>query len=237
VPEEVTLITAGVDVQADRLEIEFVGWGPGEESWSLDYYRIPGDPSVQDVWQELDQQLGRRWKHPEGYRIPVAATCVDSGYLTQQVYKFCKPRQNARVWAIKGVSGTDRPIMDRPHRKTRKKVPLYPVGVDSAKMAIYQRLQIEEPGDGYCHFPRRDPYDEEYFRQLTSEKLVRKTDRRGYPKLQWVRRPNRRAEALDVRVYALAALEGLLAAGVKLDPEHRRRKRGRRRVRSKGLDA
>jgi len=89
--------------------------------------------------------------------------------------------------------------------------------VDAAKVAIYQRLQIEEPGAGYCHFPSRAPYDEEYFRQITSEKLVRKTSRLGYPELRWVRRPNRRAEALDVRVYALAALEGLQAAGASLE--------------------
>lgn len=243
-PEGVTLITAGVDVQADRLECEVVGWGPGEESWALEYFRIPGDPSVGDVWGDLDQVLGKRYRHPSGVRLAIAATCVDSGYLTQQVYKYCGDRQNARVWAIKGMDGMGRPIMDRPRRNTRGKVPLYPVGVDAAKVAIYQRLQIDaEPAgggesvaEGYCHFPLRQPYDEEYFRQLTAEKLVRKQTRRGHQKLQWVRRPNRRAEALDIRVYAMAALEGLQAAGASLDPEQRRRKRKRRRVRSRGLD-
>jgi phage terminase large subunit GpA-like protein len=46
---------------------------------------------------------------------------------------------------------------------------------------------------GYCHFPR---YEEEYFRQLTAESLV---------KGHWVVAPNRRNEALDCRVYARAA--------------------------------
>lgn len=216
-PEGVALVTAGVDVQADRLECELVGWGPGEESWSLDYFRIPGDPSVSDVWKDLDDILGRRFMHPVGVKIPVAATCVDSGYMTQQVYDYCGERQNERIWAIKGMDGMGRPIIDRPRRNTRNKVPLYPVGVDAAKTAIYKRLRIEDPGEGYCHFPRREPYDEEYFRQLTSEKLVRKTGRRGQQKLQWVRRPNRRAEALDVRVYAMAALEELQVAGADLE--------------------
>lgn len=215
-PEKVALITAGVDVQADRLEVELVGWGPGEESWSLDYLRIPGDPSVPTVWNDLDDVIRRRFEHPFGVQLPVAATAVDSGFMTQEVYKFCSERQNARVWAVKGMDGMGRPIMGRPRRNTRGKVPLYPVGVDAAKVALYQRLQIEEEGNGYCHFPQRDPYDKEYFRQLTSEKLIRKTTRTGYQKLQWVRRPNRRAEALDVRVYAMAALEGLQAAGIDL---------------------
>lgn len=236
-PEQVTLLTAGVDVQADRLECEIVGWGPGEESWGIDYYRIPGDPSVADVWQDLDRVLGQRLEHPRGAKIPIAATCVDSGYMTQQVYKYCGNRVNARIWAIKGRDGMGKPIMDRPRRNTRGRVPLYPVGVDAAKAAIYQRLQITEHGEGYCHFPARAPYDEEYFRQLTAEKLVRKTGRRGHTKLQWVRRPNRRAEVLDIRVYALAALEGLQAAGVSLAPEGKKRRRQGRRIRSRGLES
>ena len=33
VPNEVAVLTAGVDVQDNRLEYEIVGWGPGNESW------------------------------------------------------------------------------------------------------------------------------------------------------------------------------------------------------------
>ena len=231
-PVGVCVLTAGVDVQADRLEVEVVGWGPGEESWSIDYLLIPGDPSIGTVWEDLDAAILHRYAHPTGVQIPIAATCIDSGYMTQEVYKFCGARSNSRAWAIKGVDGMGRPIMDRPRRNTRGKVPLYPVGVDAGKAAIYQRLQIERPGPGYCHFPNRPPYDGEYFRQLTSEKLVRKTSTRGFQKLQWVRRPNRRAEALDVRVYALAALEGLQAAGMSLERTAENLTRGDDKARS-----
>ena len=44
VPAGAAVLTCGVDVQADRLELELVGWGRGEESWSIEYRVIPGDP-------------------------------------------------------------------------------------------------------------------------------------------------------------------------------------------------
>lgn len=220
VPESVVLVTAGVDVQADRLEVEFVGWGVGDESWSLEYLRIPGDPTTQDLWKKLDERVvARMFDHPSGSRLIVRAVAIDSGYMTQQVYRFVKDRRFRNVWAIKGIDGEGKPIMGRPSNRNRLKVPLYPVGVDTAKAVTYGRLRIDEPGPGFCHFPVRDPYDEEYFRQLTAEKVVLKQSPNGYHKRVWVRRHGRRAEALDTRVYATAALEGLIAAGVRLEVE------------------
>jgi phage terminase large subunit GpA-like protein len=225
-PARVAALTAGVDVGADHIELEVVGWGPGEESWSIDYLRILGDPSTAAVWKDLDAVIKRTWKHPAGPELRLAATCIDSRHMTQQVLKFCKDRFGLNVWAIHGVDGPGRPIMDRPSNKNKLRVPRFPVGVDTAKGLVYARLQIgPESGRpppagtmaGYCHFPKRDPYDEEYFRQLTSEKLVLKATRRGEVKPMWIRRPNRRAEALDCRVYATAAIAGLQIAGLDLD--------------------
>lgn len=218
VPAGVVLITAGVDVQADRLEAEILGWGLGDESWSLDYLRIPGDPTTPDLWHMLDELVVRRtYAHPGGARLRVSATAIDSGFMTQQVYRFVKDRQAIRVWAIKGMDGQGRPIMGRPSTRNKLKVPLYPVGVDAAKSVVYGRLRITQPGAGFCHFPDRFPYDEEFFRQLTAEKVVLRQSRNGYTKREWVRRHGRRAEVLDCRVYATAALEGLLASGVRLE--------------------
>lgn len=220
VPAGVVLVTAGVDVQADRLECELVGWGVGDESWSLDYLRIPGDPTTDALWRDLHRAVVERtYTHPSGAVLRVAATAVDSGYMTQQVYRFAKDRHALRVWAIKGLDGEGKPIMGRPSMRNRQKVPLYPVGVDTAKAVIYGRLRIDAPGPGYCHFPEREPYDEEFFRQLTAEKVVLRQSPNGYHRRVWVRRHNRRAETLDCRVYATAALEGLIAAGVRLDAE------------------
>jgi phage terminase large subunit GpA-like protein len=176
------------------------------------------------LWAELDRNvLQRTFEHPSGQRLRVAAVAIDSGYETQRVYRFVKDRQYQRVWAIKGIDGAGRPIMGRPTNRNRLKVPMYPVGVDDAKSLWYGRLNIERDGEGstpgYVHFPDRFPYDEEYFRQLTAEKLVLKQSPNGHHKRVWIRRHGRRAEVLDVRVYALAALEGLIATGVRLEVE------------------
>ncbi len=217
-PAEVLVITAGVDVQADRFEVELVGWGLGEESWSLDYLRIPADPSIEAAWLDLEQLVVKRtYRHPSGHTLRVSATAVDSGYHTQQVYKFAAARLSSRVWAVKGLDGPGRPIMGRPHLRTKGKTPLYPVGADSAKTTLFGRLALADPGPGYMHFPAREPYDLEFFRQLTSEKRILKQSRNGRHVHAYVRRPNRRAEVLDCRVYALAAFEGLVAAGLRLD--------------------
>ena len=79
---------------------------------------------------------------------------------------------------------------------------LYPVGTDTAKTVIYGRLKVENPGPGYCHFP--DHYPDEYFKQLTAEELVTRYVR-GVTKRVW-KKKRPRNEALDLRVYNLAAL-------------------------------
>lgn len=204
-PEGVLVITAGVDVQADRLELELVGWGHQEESWSLQYRVLMGDPNQADVWQQLDEVFGETWLTPHGVQLKVAAACVDSGAATASVYDFVKTRQGRRIWAVKGSAQPAKPIAGRPSKVDKGRVSLIPVGTDTAKELIMARLKIEEPGPGYCHFPRA--YEDEYFYQLTSEKAVQ-TYHKGVPKRVW-RKIRRRNEALDCRVYALAALRFL----------------------------
>jgi phage terminase large subunit GpA-like protein len=44
-PAGVLTVTAGVDTQKDRLEIELVGWGAGEESWGIEHIVLHGNPA------------------------------------------------------------------------------------------------------------------------------------------------------------------------------------------------
>jgi phage terminase large subunit GpA-like protein len=217
VPAGACVLTAGIDCQDDRLEVELVGWGAnGEESWSIDYRVFPGDPSGPRVWSDLDQYLLQSWQHENGARLPIAAACVDSGgHHTNSVYRFCADRYGRKVFAIKGIAGSNPVWPKRPTRNTIARHPVWLVGVDSAKATIAARLRIETPGDpGYCHFPVSR--DAEYFSQLLSEFL--KTEyRRGVPVRTWIRKKGRRAEAWDNRVYAFCALEGLKAMGLRLD--------------------
>jgi len=120
VPEGVVVLTAGVDVQDDRLEVEVVGWGRGEESWSVDYRVLHGDPAKADVWRQLDDMLQVVYEHQAGLRLRITATCIDTGgHHTQQAYIFVKPRQVRRVWAVKGMNQPGRAVVGRPSKAMR----------------------------------------------------------------------------------------------------------------------
>lgn len=221
-PDGVAVITAGVDVQDDRLELEIVGHGRGEETWSLAYHVLPGDPSGPALWRELDAILQQRWQHRRAVAdLPVRAVCIDSGgHFTGQAVRFAAERAQRRVWAIKGGSGPGRaPWPRKPSRSAKTKLPLYVIGVDALKETVAARLAIAEPGPGYMHFP--DGRDAAWFAQLTAERIVTRY-RKGRAVREWVKPNDARNEALDCRVYALAALEGLKALGLRLDVEAKR---------------
>jgi len=204
IPEGVTLLTAGIDVQDDRVEAEIVGWGDNYETWSIDYVSLYGDPSAPDIWQELTRFLRQIYVHPLFGDMTIRAGCIDTGgHYTQQVYKYTQSTQ--RVYGIKGVPGEGKPIVGRPSRSNIGKIPLFPVGVHTAKELVYARLRANEGDAGYCHFPHDRV--EEYFHQLTAEKLVTRFHK-GFKRTEFVK-TRARNEALDNRVYATAALEML----------------------------
>jgi phage terminase large subunit GpA-like protein len=210
-PDGVALITAGVDVQADRLEMEIVGWGRDEESWSIAYHVIPGDVTRNEVWDHLEGLLLAEYLHASGLPMRIVATCIDCGFKDATVLRFTRDRYNRRVYAIKGRAG-ESPIWPRkPSRKNQ--TPFFMIGVDAAKAAIYDRLKIGKPGPGHCHFPMGR--DLEYFEQLTAEKKYTRYHN-GFPKQEWRKPANARNEALDARNYAYAALYALYASGLKL---------------------
>lgn len=204
VPQDVVLLTCGADVQSDRIECEVVGHCKDSETYSIDYQIFYGDPNSSAVWAEFDEYLSMTWEREDGVELTIKGTCVDSGgHHTQSVYRFCKPRLGKRVFAIKGVGGEGKPLVNgKPSTNNNLKCKLWMIGVDTAKEIIYSNLRIKEVGAGYCHFPAR--YSDEYFKQLTAEKVVKKYHK-GFHRREWIKvRP--RNEALDCRVYALAAL-------------------------------
>jgi phage terminase large subunit GpA-like protein len=207
-PAGVLVVSCGVDVQGDRVEIERVGWGVAEQSWSLDHKVIYGDPSTPEIWEDLDEYLLTPTETDDGRRLQVAATAIDSGgHSTDAVYNFVRDKTRRRVWAIKGQAGEGKPVWPKLASKNNKgRIALFNIGVDSAKDIIYGRLRITAAGPGYCHFPA--DRDGAYFEQLTSEIVVTRYVK-GFPVRSWVPKPNTRQEALDCRVYAFAALRSM----------------------------
>ena len=217
-PDGALVLTCGVDTQDDRLELEIVAWGLGEESWSVDYQIIAGDTSTPEPWNALDRVLKTRYTHPRAVPpLPISATCIDAGgHRASEVAKFSGERLNRRVWQMRGRGGPGVPAWPKRPPKLRRGgvAPLFTVGVDTLKSSLMARLRSEQRrGPAVCHLPAdRDLW---WFMGLVSERAVRKW-RKGVPRVEWVWDRSVRNEPLDARVYGTAALHGLYAAGLSL---------------------
>lgn len=220
VPWGAAVVTVGMDVQDWRVELERVAWGRNEESWSIEYEVIDGEFDDPKVQAAIDAYLKKQSYRSDGRPFEVMAACIDSGgHHTQAVYDFAKSRLGRHVWAIKGESartGQRNPVwpVKRPTSRTKKAFRPIIIGVNAAKDTIRSRLKLEEPGPGYMHFPA--DRDVNYFAQITSERIVVK-ESSGQKYRVWELPSGRANEALDCRVYAYAALCGLLHFGLKLN--------------------
>ena len=217
VPRGGLFLTAGVDVQKDYLIAEIVAWGRGKESWSIDTRILDGNPQQLSVWERLTELLGETFPHEMGLQVPISMMAVDTGYCPNDVYAWVRERGD-RAMAVDGRP-TGSVAVGYPSlvdvtvrgRKISNGVKLWPVAVSLLKSELYGWLNQSAPTEedlaagemypaGYSHFP---PYDAEFFKQLTAERLVTRFVR-GYAKPEWQKtRP--RNEALDCRVYARAA--------------------------------
>lgn len=222
VPENVLVLTCGVDVQDNRLEYEIVGWGLDGESWGIKYGVIMGDPGqlttitspngveIKSVWELLEAILSKSYTRKDGQLLQITTTCIDSGgHHTKTVYKFCKTREIRRIWAIKGRSVSGTSFIHRPKHRNDDGVWLFGIGVDVGKDTLISNLQIQFEGPGYCHFPidAEKGYDQAYFDGLTAEHRVTRWVK-GQAKINWEKRTSgARNEPFDLRNYAIAALE------------------------------
>lgn len=204
VPMGVGILTASVDVQGDRLEVAVKGWGDREESWLIAHTAIVGNPAGDKVWTDLTLFLAGRFKHESGREVGIELVAVDSGgHHTEQVYRYCRAMAGRNVFAIKGSSTHGMPLASRPTEHNRYRVQLYNLGTDTGKDMIYGRLKTSRPGPFYMHLP--DWADREYLEQLCSERSVVKYVKGKGATREWVK-IRERNEALDLEVYALAAL-------------------------------
>lgn len=214
VPDGVLLLTCGVDTQDDRLEYEVVGHRRYGETWGIKKGVILGRPDTEEVWERLDEVLSHKYKFKNGVSLQISLTFIDEGgHFTQEVRQHCLARQYDHVFAIKGANRPDIPYTAPPKKqkivvngKVIGQVWVYEIGVNAGKQKIVDNLRVQSPGANYCHFPLRDDYGKQFFKQLMSEHLV------YVPKLkhpwQWQKIPgHERNEAFDIRNYNLAACE------------------------------
>lgn len=224
VPEGGLILTAGIDVQRDRIEVDIWAWGRGLESWLVEHIVLDGRPGEPEVWAAANALLNRTWPHASGVPMSLARVCVDTGdgEFTKEVYAWVRAMGQGQVVAIKGVAGFDRstPVGGPTYvevsiggRKLQRGVRLWKVSGAVFKSETYRWARLSPPTDeeraaasgyppGYIHLPLG--LSSEWVRQLISEKLMTQRDRRGFSRLEW-HKTRERNEALDNRVYARAA--------------------------------
>ncbi|WP_275629063.1 terminase gpA endonuclease subunit [Pseudomonas sp. 273] len=220
-PNGVLLVTAGVDIQGDRIAACIVGWGRGEESWRLYWGELQGDPkdTSDGVWRELDKLLATAIPTENGHRLAISAVSIDSsdGNSSHAVYTYVRDRQRFNIMAIKGASvdNKDKEIFTKPPasvdttqdntKAAKYGLRVFIIGTHKAKTLIDSRLRLKGSGPGRMHWYSEIRSD--YYEQLTNEVLA--PHPRQPTKMIWQKKAGRRNEALDCEVYALHAARSL----------------------------
>lgn len=226
VPEGVRILTAGADVQRDRIEVSVWGWGEGFESWLIDHIVLKGKPSEPEVWQELTGVMGQVWPSATagtGEVFQIANLAIDSGDQTMEVYAWVQANVHLPIMCIKGedrfgrvspVTGPKRIEVGKSRGLRLGWVDIWYVSVSIFKGRFYADLASARPTDealaegvgfprGYVHLPRGVSAD--FVQQLVAEQLVTIKMKNGKIRREW-RKVQERNEALDCFVYSRAAL-------------------------------
>lgn len=227
VPNGVGILTAGVDVQGDRLEILVRGYGINWESWDILHERVYGPPQSTDTWARLDHFLTRQYRHENGRDMHVQSAMIDSGdgQTAEHVYRFAKPRLARNVWASKGDNGNPgNPPLKAPSRTNADGVRVWTIGTFAAKSSLLYRLAVERLGRNHVHLRAFTPdlcngFDAEYFAQFGAEekRLVRMKGTATYQ--QRFVQTRTRNEAIDLHGLADSAYRAMGTAVADMMPE------------------
>lgn len=217
-PEGVLMLTAGSDVQQNRIEVSVWGWGVGKESWLVDHRVIGGHPFDPETWVQVTALLAETWPQLDGRGdLPLARFAIDTGGFRDAVVEWAVRIRDPRIMLVKGDAAKQNwtAIIGSPSKSDvllngkPTGLLLWMVGGALVKQETYGFLNLDAPVDGesfppgYVHLPQ---VDDEVVKSLVGEDLVTKEDRRGFTKREWVKN-RRRNEVLDMRVYARAAAE------------------------------
>ena len=222
VPSGGLFLTAGADVQKDRIEVDVWAWGRGLESWLVDHIVIDGGPEKSESWNALHRLLSQTWPHAYGAHLGLAKLAIDTGYEIAGRVRLGPPRRSRAGRADQGCRGFNRaaPVIGPTHvdvteggKKLRRGARLWTIAVATFKSETYRYLRLSAPIDeeiaagakcpaGYVHLPNGT--EAEWLKQLVGEQLVTVKTKRGFSRLEWQKLRDRN-EALDCRVYARAA--------------------------------
>lgn len=224
VPDDVVVLTAGVDTQTNKeglkggdheqiasRELSIFGWNRKGMPRLIGHYIIVGEPGDREADAELDEFLYKSYVKADGTKLNIMATAIDmGGHYGDQTKAYANARSRRNVWAIKGnntkIGSMSSSVWPRSVSRNKKNsTSFYMIDTQLAKDAIGRKLAIR--GNGSAMFPSSTP--ETYFDGLTAEKRL--IDKKG--KRHWKRKKSSNTgEEWDCMVYAYAALCGLQAS-------------------------
>ena len=218
VPNDVVMLSAGTDTQNNRFETTVLGWRNSRECYVIGHYVTGGDPKYKETQEILDTLLFEQtFEREDAKRMKIFCSTIDTGGgRTDVVYEYCQARKRKPLYAIKGGSSIDDPLVkgaSQAKTKSNRELKLYILGVNSGKDDVIS--DVIDADSRYLHFPENvkkyvkgspiveknevelDMSDEQYFNQLIVEQL----DEKG----RWINKKSLANEAIDCLVYAKAA--------------------------------
>ena len=141
IPKEVLILTAGGDVQDDRVEISICGWTREGECLILGHIVVWGSFAYASTWEEVDEVRRTKCRHPFGGLLKIDAAVIDAGDGDHydHVMSFCVPKIDRRIFAGKGLFGARPSFTMAKGKKIKDRLAL--IGVDTLKNIIFDRLQ------------------------------------------------------------------------------------------------
>lgn len=227
VPYEGLVLTAGIDVQRNRLALVVRAWGRNNNSWLVHWGEIFGDTLdfSDPVWEKAEELLFFKWPHASGLHrtLQISALSIDSGdgTTTEVVYKWvlAMSKKHPHIFAIKGLGdlkANNYEIYNEPNmmeigsvlqeRKTKAQtmgVNVFPMGTYRAHEEIIRRYTIKGSRDRYYHCETSYGGYED---QILS---CRKVNENGEGRVQYKLISGKAKEALDCEKMALHAAHAI----------------------------
>lgn len=215
----ILLLVCTVDVHAQNLAVSVFGWCRGSRPFLIDYDRFEGDTEQTDeatTWGRLRELIEtKEYKADDGKRYRVAVTLIDSGYRTDQVYRFAAEFDGG-VFPVKGRETPPKGanLKEFSEFETTLGTIAYGITVDIYKDRWAARLRRNWAGLGLQpegHFNAPSDARDDQLRELTvevkREKIEKLTGKRVGA--EWHRPSGAANELWDCLIYASAALEML----------------------------
>lgn len=217
-PSAVGLLTAGVDVQGDRVEVHVWGWGAQRECWTVQVAKLDVNTKILSDYSRVKQFLQQTFVTEDGRVLEIESVSMDANYETENVKSFVFDCQQSgiNIRAIRGTSGALDPMMGTASLqdvnylggKRPNGMRLWSIGHATSNDLIHGMLSLDaKSGPGVVHFS--SDLQPDWYRQLASESKIQSVNKKtGKVEYIWFTH-YRRNEVRDCFRYALHAYKML----------------------------